>query len=280
MPRKPTIALVGAGRVAQALAPALRRAGYRIAAVVSRDRPASLRRARALARRVGSRAVAGDAPIPGDILWLCVSDDAIASTSQRLASRWEGKWALHSSGALTSDALAPLRERGAALASVHPMMTFVADAIPDLSGIVFAVEGDPSAVREARRIVGEIDGRVFTLQKRKKVLYHIMGTFSSPMVVATVVLAERMARAAGIPRKTVAHALWPILRQTWANWVLRGARGAFSGPLARGDVDTVRKHLRTLKAFPDARAAYLALARAALRHLPARNRRELAKLLR
>jgi predicted short-subunit dehydrogenase-like oxidoreductase (DUF2520 family) len=71
----------------------------------------------------------------------------------------------------------------------------------------------------------------------------------------------------------------PIVQQTLANYAKIGPAGAFSGPIVRGDAQVVRQHLRELKKIPEARAVYLALARAGLRYLPARNRRELERLL-
>ena len=167
---KPTIALVGAGNLARALARALQGAGYRVTTVVARNRAESRRRARVLARQVQARVLSRQDAIPGDILWICVTDDAIASTAAELAAKWNGRIALHSSGALTSDLLTPLRRRGAAVASLHPMMTFVGRSSPSLSGISFAVEGDPAAVRVARRIARDLGGSVFDIAKEGKTL--------------------------------------------------------------------------------------------------------------
>lgn len=281
MPRKPTIALVGAGRVAQALAPALRRAGYRITEVIGRDRDASRARAGRWARRVGARArMLVDARLNADLVWLLVPDAAIAACARELASRagWEGKIALHSSGALPSDALAQLRRRGAAVASLHPLMTFVGGRSPSLRGVPFALEGDAAAVRALRRIATDLGGSAFLIRKGAKPLYHAWGVFTSPLVVAVLALAERVGRKAGVPGARRAAA--PIIRQTLENYLAGGAAAAFSGPLVRGDLATVRANLQVLRAVPEARQAYLALARAALRDLPVRNRKELAKLLR
>ena len=279
MSRKPTIALIGAGRVAQALGPALRRAGYRILEVIGRDRAASRARTRRLARTVAARAATfAGAQLLADLVWLAVSDDAIASCGRALARRrdWEGKIVLHCSGALTSDQLAPLRRRGAAVASLHPLMTFARPA-PDLRGVTFAVEGDAAAAGAARRIVGALQGRVLPIRKHNKALYHAWGMFTSPLLVAVLALGERVGRKAGAADP--ARAAAPIIRQTLANHLAGGAADAFSGPLVRGDVATVRANLRALRSLPEARAAYLALARAALHDLPVRNRKELAKLL-
>ncbi|HYX69009.1 MAG TPA: Rossmann-like and DUF2520 domain-containing protein [Terriglobales bacterium] len=279
MSRKPTIALVGAGRVAQALGPALRQAGYRILEVVGRDRTSSRDRARRLARRVGARATTmADAELHAGLIWLAVSDDAVAACARALAQRtdWEGKIALHSSGALPSDQLGPLRRRGAAVASLHPLMTFARPA-PELRGASFAVEGDARAVPVARRIARDLGGSPLLLRKKDKALYHAWGMFTSPLLVAVLALGECVGRKAGVPDP--ARAAQAILRQTFRNYLEAGAAAAFSGPLVRGDVATVRANLRALRSVPEARQAYLALARAALHNLPSRNGRELMKLL-
>lgn len=283
MRKRPTISLIGSGNIASALAPALRAAGYRIQEIVSRDGPRSRRRARSLARRVGATVtVLPSARLQSGLVWFCVSDDAIASCARALASAtdWEGKIALHSSGALSSGELAALRRRGAAVASLHPMMTFVPGSAPSLAGVSFAVEGDPVAVRAARRIARQVGGNVFTIRPQAKVLYHALGSFSSPMVVATLVMAERIARAAGIPPAQAKKVMRPILRRTIENYLQHGAAAAFSGPLQRADLTTVRQHLQALKKVRGAREVYVRLARAAIQTLPVRDRRALEKILR
>jgi predicted short-subunit dehydrogenase-like oxidoreductase (DUF2520 family) len=94
-----------------------------------------------------------------------------------------------------------------------------------------------------------------------------------------VAASERVAEAAGVSRKAAREKMLPILRQTLANYARLGAPGAFSGPIARGDVATVKKHLSVLLKVPQAREVYVALARAALRDLPAKNRDALTKIL-
>jgi predicted short-subunit dehydrogenase-like oxidoreductase (DUF2520 family) len=111
------------------------------------------------------------------------------------------------------------------------------------------------------------------------VLYHAMGSFTSPLVVAVLALAERVAEEAGIPRAKLSTAMQPILRKTFENYMAGGAAVAFSGPINRGDLETVRKHLAALKKVPLARSAYLALARAAAEMLPVKRKKELLSLL-
>ena len=281
--RRPTITLVGAGNLARVLGLALHTAGYQIDEIVSRSALESRGRAHALARRIGARvSTYPDAQLSSQIIWLCVSDDAIAPAAAAIAkaTNWKGKIALHSSGARSSRELEPLRQRGAAIGSLHPMQSFVRASRATLQGISFAVEGDPAAVRAGRRIARELGGSVFTIRPEAKVLYHAVGSFCSPMIVATLATGERIAAAANIPPAAARRIMHPILRQTIANYLEKGAAAAFSGPINRGDVNTIKKHLAALKAVPAAREIYRALARSALLTLPIRDRKSVQKLLR
>ncbi len=281
MPAKPHITIVGAGNLAGALAASLHRAGYRIDEIVVRSSLPSLR-ACELAREVSSVAVpAFRAHAESAAVWFCVPDAEIGNAARSLIKRqWKGRVALHSSGALTSDALAVLRRRGATVASVHPLMTFVAGSRPALSGVPFAVEGDRMAVQVARRILRDFHAAIYSIRKRDKAAYHAWGTFASPLLAALLAATERVAAAAGVSRVTARQRMLPILAQTIANYSALGAPGAFSGPFVRGDAETVKQHMRVLRHLPPARDAYIALARAALRYLPVKNRRALEKVLR
>ena len=278
MPRKPRIALVGPGNLGTALAVSLNRAGFGISAVVSRK--SSLRKARALAKQIGSRATIDAAKVEADLIWFCVPDSEIAQVAQSWAAAFRGKGrvALHSSGALSSDALAALRRKGFAVASVHPLMTFVPGSRPALAEVPFAVEGDPVAARLARRIVGELGGRSYPIGKQDKSAYHAWGTFASPLLTALLATTEQVAAAAGVSQVEIRRRMIPILLQTLANYAQYGAPGAFSGPIIRGDVATVEKHLQVLRAVPLAREVYKSLARAALRYLPAKNKISLQQI--
>ena len=280
--RARTIALIGSGNLAQALGPALRSAGYRITTVAGRNNAASMKRASALARKLGATATRlEEAELEADIIWLCHTDDALADTARKLARKpgWKNKIVLHSSGALTSDVLEPVRRAGAHTGSLHPMMTFVPGTTPTMKNVPFAVEGDREAVRVAREVAARLGAKVFTIRKSNKVLYHALGSFSSPMIVATLVTAERVGRGAGLSREQSRAIMGPILEQTLANYRKAGPAAAFSGPIKRGDLETVRRHLQHLSRVPEAREVYRALVRSALRGLPAKNVREIFKLL-
>lgn len=278
----PSISIVGPGNFGGTLALVLSKAGHRILMIAVRSGSKRRRQARALSGRIGARLiVAASQPLEGDVIWIAVPDDKIARVAQQLASsgEWKGKLVFHSSGALTSDELAPLQARGARVASVHPMMTFVRGEVPQMAGLAFALEGDAVAVRAARSIVKNLGGKSFVIAKQNKILYHVFGSFASPLVVALMAAMEEVALAAGIRRRDITPIMAPLLQQTLRNYLKHDAAAAFSGPLARGDVATVRKHLRALTALPLTHDVYTALAKLAVKHLPVKKRNALNRAL-
>ena len=299
MTRKPSIAIVGAGSLATFLAAALNGAGFTITEIIARDTPPSRRHARALAARVGARTVTTrSAVLDTTLLWFCVPDREIRGSASALAghlstraaahkkNRVQSKvpsrvrFAFHSSGALLSRELEPLRKAGIAVASVHPLMTFVAGTHPFLTGVPFAMEGDHAAMQVARQIIRKLEGESFSLPAARKAAYHAWATLTSPLLLAFLVTLEEAARAAGFTRKDARRKSLPIIRQTLANYSRLGPAKSFSGPLIRGDAGTVAKHLAALKKHPGPREVYVALARSALRGLPVKNRAGLRRLLR
>jgi predicted short-subunit dehydrogenase-like oxidoreductase (DUF2520 family) len=239
------------------------------------------------------------------LLWFCVPDREIhgaasalaghlapraaAHTKNRVSSRVPSKvpnkvpnkfrFAFHSSGALLSRELEPLRKAGIAVASVHPLMTFVAGTRPSLTDVPFAMEGDRAATQVARQIVRKLGAESFSLPAARKAAYHAWATLTSPLLLAFLVTLEEAARAAGLTREDARRKSLPIIRQTLANYSRLGPAPSFSGPLIRGDAETVAKHLAALKQHPGACEVYVALARAALRGLPVKNRDRLRRLL-
>ncbi|HST77958.1 MAG TPA: DUF2520 domain-containing protein, partial [Verrucomicrobiae bacterium] len=225
-----SITLIGAGNLANALGPALKAAGYRIDVVAGRSRPESQRRARSLAKRLGAKWCSLDQVKPrSEIVWLLHTDDALAVTAHALvrSGGWRGKVVFHSSGALSSDVLKPLRQAGAHTASLHPMMTFVLGTAPAMRKVPFAVEGDRQGVAAAKQIVRKLGAEAFPIRKSAKVLYHALGSFSSPLIVATLVTAERVGRAAGLTLPQTRKIMAAILEQTLKNYLAGGPGAAF-----------------------------------------------------
>ncbi len=280
MASKPSITIIGPGRLGKSLAENLVKAGYPIREIVFPTAKSLQKGARGLPRILQARATHWNlAHFDADIVWLCVPDGQIQPVVRRLQliTNRKIKVAFHSSGALPSDVL---RDLGSSVASVHPLMTFVHGSQPVLKGLPFALEGDTAALRAARQIVQNLRAEAFLVKKQDKALYHAWATFLSPLLLAFMVTAEQAARATGISAKEARKKMLPIARQTLSNYVTIGPSQSFSGPLVRGDVATVREHLTVLKKIPEAHETYIALARSALLHLPVRNTATLQKLLR
>jgi predicted short-subunit dehydrogenase-like oxidoreductase (DUF2520 family) len=257
--KRPSIVLVGAGRLGTALAKRLSEAGYS---------------AKALTRKSLRVMQSGM-----DVMWFCVPDAEIARVADTFSQfQWKGKYAFHSSGVLSSDALNSLRSAGASVASVHPLMTFVQGSVPELTGVPFAIEGDASAVRVARVIVRNVGGQAVAIKKHDKVAYHAFATMICPLLVSLLAAAEKAAALAGMSAPDARRRMLPIIQQTLHNYETLGPAKAFSGPIVRGDVETIGAHMKALAEAPAAKNAYAALARAALELLPNHNRRLIARL--
>jgi predicted short-subunit dehydrogenase-like oxidoreductase (DUF2520 family) len=302
----PSIAIVGAGNLATFLAISLHRAGFNIAEIISRETPRSLRNARSLAAKIGAHGVTDkSAKLDAELVWLCVPDreirNAALAVSERLRvlkhqssreiseARLEKKdsereksrlnFAFHSSGALSSRELDPLRRAGLATASVHPLMTFVPHTNPSLTEVPFALEGDAKATGIAKQIVRKLGAKTVFVSASNKSAYHAWATLASPLFLAFLVTLEEAALAAGIKRRDARAMSLPIIRQTLENYSRLGSAHSFSGPIIRGDVQTVAKHLALLKAHSKTREVYRALAIMAIDKLPSRNKREFRRLL-
>jgi predicted short-subunit dehydrogenase-like oxidoreductase (DUF2520 family) len=279
---KPTITIIGAGRLGSALARELHQSGYKIHEVLTR-KPTSKSPAKSLAKSVSAKLVSiPEATLDADVIWFCVPDREIANVAASLASRgmWKGKVAFHSSGALASDELNVLRQRGARVAAMHPFMTFIQNAVPELKGVPFALEGNASARLKAQRIVRDLGGAPFLISKQHKPAYHAWGSLVSPLLVALLTAAEGVAKEAGQSPAIARKKMLPIVKQTIANYETLGPAAAFTGPIARGDTAVIRKHLNALRRQPEVAGVYRALTYMALKGLPIKNKSELRKALR
>jgi len=192
---------------------------------------------------------------------------------------WKGAIVFHSSGALSADELAYLRRKGASVASVHPMMTFVKTKAPSMQGVTFALEGDRAAVNAARKLVKALGGESFEIAKKDKALYHALGAFVSPLIVAQMATAERIGRELKLDSKKTRQIIAPILQQTIHNYIEHGPASAFSGPIIRGDVQTVKKNLAALKRVRGAAEIYRVLARVAVEELPSKDAKGIKKVI-
>lgn len=248
-----TISIVGAGRVGRTLGRRLRELGWRIGAVVRRSAATS---------RAAVRAIGGGTPharlmrevFEADVILVAAPDSAIAAVSAELArvggKECRGKVVLHASGALNRSILAALARCGAATGSLHPMQTFSGRALPNLKGVIFAVEGDPRARRIAQQIARQLGGVPVTIKSANKPAYHAAGALVAGHALALVEAAAQMLVKIGFTRRRATAALLPLMRQMLDNFEHLGPQAAWTGPIARNDYAVVAKHGKALRRYP------------------------------
>jgi predicted short-subunit dehydrogenase-like oxidoreductase (DUF2520 family) len=225
------------------------------------------------------------AQLKADVLWLCVPDAAIKRVTGRMVKRvgkrgFEGQIVVHSSGALSALVLQAAARVGASVASVHPVMSFATRVPVSLQGVPFGVEAEASGRRILNAIVRQAGGRPFAVEAASKALYHAVGVLSSPLLVSHLAAAHEAAALAGFTPQQAKRLIAPIVRATLDNFFLRGPGKSFSGPIARGDVQTIHLHLQALKPHPMLAGVYRSLALYALETLPAAGKKKLRSSLR
>ena len=209
---------------------------------------------------------------PSDILLITVPDDRIAEIAERLAAlEIDGRKrvALHTSGARSSEALAPLRARGFAVGSMHPLVSVSEPerGAQRLSGAFFCVEGDPAAARAARRLARALAGQSFSIEPRDKALYHAAAVMTSGHTVALFDLAAELLVRCGLSATRARQVLLPLLKSALENLAAQPPARALTGTFARADAETVRRHLIAFEEQKarEALSVYIALGRHALR---------------
>ena len=277
-----TLSIVGAGRVGRALGRRLRELGWRVGTVTTRSNAT----ARAAVRMIG----AGNPTdrltrqvLTSDVVLIAAPDGAIEGVAAELArlggSEWRGKVVLHTSGALDSTVLGALADAGAATGSIHPMQTFSNQGVPNLAGRVFGIDGDPGALKVARKMIRQMGGVAVRLSGANKAAYHAAGTWACAHVLALLEAATHLLMAQGFKRKQAARALLGLTRQTLDNLERIGPRASWTGPLTRDDFSTIQRHADALADFPpEYRDAYNALSRLTVAVLSDDSRALLQKL--
>jgi predicted short-subunit dehydrogenase-like oxidoreductase (DUF2520 family) len=256
------IGIVGAGIVGSALAVALSRAGYRIAAVTSR-RPASAERL--AAQLTGPPAV----PTPqavvdlADLVILAIPDDAIRGVCDALTWR-AGQSVVHCSGAGTAEWLAAAASAGARVGSLHPLQTFVSveKAIALLPESTFAIEADETLAADLAVLVTAIGAPWIRLRPEDKPVYHVAAVLVSNYLVTLTKLATDLWLDLGFSKDEARRALIPLIRGIVRSIDQFGIPECLTGPVARGDLGTIERHRTVLlERRPDLWPVYRELGR-------------------
>ena len=251
-----TVAIIGAGRLGGAFGRLLAHAGYRIVAVTAR----TSRSAAAAARFIGAgepmtdieKAVAGAA-----IVLITTPDRAIRAVCERIARSGAlrpGVLVVHASGAHSLELLDAARQAGARRAVVHPLQSVPSreQGVANIPGSFFRIEADRGALLRVRALARALGGRELALPRWRSdpesaAIYHAGAVAASNYLVTLLDFAVRHLQALGADRLQALQALLPLVRGTLANVERLGIPGALTGPIARGDVETVAGHFAALR---------------------------------
>lgn len=259
---KPTVALIGPGRLGQAIVARLRQQGYPVGAIVGRD----LERTRAAARFIGAEFMATTdihRCCGADIIFITTGDDQLADTAQQLHQLQlrQPVLLIHCSGLHTAELIQPRkidRKEEIDTLAMHPLQTFASpeQGVAALAGSYFSLQGNERALATGQQLVSDLGGIPFTIAADSKVLYHAAACMASNFVTtllgAVATTLERCDSAEKIPLEAVA----PLVNSAVNNTLSMGAAQALTGPIVRGDVQTVAQHLEQL-AHNDPRIARL-----------------------
>ncbi len=245
----PSVSIIGTGSLGTALARALHKKGFPIKSLFN----STVLEAEKLSRSIGARS-SGSFPVSadelGELVFLTVPDGRISDVAlsmSELKTDYTGSTFAHCSGNETSELLFPLKKKGASTAALHPLQTFTefSDA-GDFEGIYFNLEGDKEAKKQLKDLAELLDAKVFEVSRKQKPYLHASAVFVSNYLVALLKGAEELAGLGGMDGKSIRKALLPLVEKTLENGGTDELGEVLTGPIARGDVATVKKHLELL----------------------------------
>jgi len=261
---RPDVTIIGAGAVGQILADRLHERDFPVLAVISR----TIEKAETVGRAVGASVVSNsvfDLPERTRLVLLCVPDEAVSEVADRLARvphKWEKTLVAHTSGALPAGILRPLAERGARILSFHPLQTIRPGSDPRiLDGVYAGLEGTPQAVAAGIEIAVSLGMRYLVLTPDAKARYHLAASVASNFLVTLVAVVQQVLSSLDVDRVTAQEIVQPLLQGTLDNLKDASPEDALTGPIVRGDLETLRQHGLALRRYlPHLVPVYAALA--------------------
>lgn len=288
------IAIIGAGRVGGAIGHLLAKAGFAVTAVACRT-VASAEKAQAFVGTGEALTDPAKAAAAADIIFITTPDGAIRSVCERIAEAKgfrQGSLVIHTSGAHTLDLLDSVKNAGAHRAVLHPLQSLPAmeQGANNIPGSFFRVEADPEALTAARELVQALGGIELAMPKwrsdrQSAALYHAGAVAVSNYFVALIDYGLRFYQALGADKQQSLQAVLPLIKGTLANIEALGTTQALTGPIIRGDVETVKGHIDAMQErLPDLLPLYRELAKQTItvareRGLDEKKAAELQKLL-
>ncbi|MBT9170882.1 MAG: Pyrroline-5-carboxylate reductase [Actinobacteria bacterium] len=257
------LAIIGAGKVGTAIGHILQKKDFNIVAVASRTQE-SLDCARDFIFGFKTRDVAEAAKL-ADVIILTTNDDQVEPACRKIAQNGgfdAQDVVFHVSGALSLNVLDSAKAIGAKVGSIHPLQSFatVGGAVSQLPGSVFGVTAEKEVLTLARDIVEALGGTAIVVKDEDKPLYHAAACVASNYFVGLIHFAQSIYESLGVSKEVALKALLPLIKGTLANMESQGTAGALTGPIARGDVEPVKRHLEAFGSkIPEKKKLYCEL---------------------
>lgn len=287
---KPAIALIGPGRLGQAITARLRQQGYPITAIVGRDRA----RTAEAARFIGAELMATtdiNRCGPADIILIATADDQLARIAEQLTTTVplrDTTLLVHCSGVHPARILKHCENMPQPVLSMHPLQTFASgeQGVQSLAGSFFSLEGDTLAIEQGQKIVDDLGGQSFIIEGQYKARYHAAACMASNFITTLIDSAGEVLSQCNPQQNIPITVLGPLIRTAVENSLALGPKTALTGPIVRGDNGTVANHLEQLtQHHPDLVALYQQLGLQTVKlaeranRLPAAKGEEIAKIL-
>ena len=282
------VAIIGAGNLGTALGYALSQKGYRIKALSCR----TLSSVRKSLQIIGEGKAFTDnlqAAEQGKLIFICVPDSEIAKVVKELAGSaisWSEKHIFHCSGLVSAEVLKPLKAKGALTASFHPVQSFSQKkgGPKQFEGIYFGLEGDEKALELAEKIASHLGGYSIVIRSKDKALYHAACSVASNFFIVLIDVALSLLKFIGFEEKQASEIVLPLIQGTLQNIKEFDLESSLTGPVIRGDEESLEKHLDALRKYPGYLEIYRSLATQALeiakrRKLPPEKYKVLKNLL-
>jgi predicted short-subunit dehydrogenase-like oxidoreductase (DUF2520 family) len=262
------VSIIGAGRLGTSLGHALLKKGYKIKALSCRTISSAEESRKIIGEGIASIDNVQTARV-GEIVFLCLADEEIAKVTRVLAGsdiNWSKKYVFHCSGLIPSKVLKPLRAKGALTASIHPIQSFAQKKSPptQFENIYFGLEGCAEALVLSAKIVRKLGGHSLILKPEDKALYHAACSTASNLFVVLLEMAVSLLKQINLQEEKALQILLPLVKGTLHNVKKFNIRTSLTGPVIRGDKESIQKHIEALRNFPPYYETYIRLAAQAL----------------
>jgi predicted short-subunit dehydrogenase-like oxidoreductase (DUF2520 family) len=259
------ISVVGAGKVGSAILQNLSKKGYPVVSIIDKNIKSALR----LATKVECKKYSyntSDIDKETEMLFITTPDDVIAKVAKEISAdkklKFKNMFVAHTSGVQTSAVLKPLKSKGATVFSMHPIQSFPKDISinrleKNIQNIYFGFEGEAGTYSIASRLASELGGKIISIDKKLKPLYHIACVFASNYIVTNLNIVSEISSLLKIDNNW-SDVFRPLTYSSIENALTLSPKEALTGPIERGDLETVKMHIEALKKYaPDLMSYYL-----------------------